>query len=152
MKLPSIRRRSKKTKALGAARSTPAKAIGAVALIGALAAAVARRLKGGGEPDPFAGQVYEPADAAAATNGGAAPPEAPEPAVEPDAAVEEPEVLAAEEATAEEPEAAPEEPEETPEVPGETPYGAEKPADTAAAEPAAEDEPPPDEPEGSPGG
>lgn len=86
----------------GAVGSTRLKALGALALAGGAAAAVARKLKGGGEPDPFT--TYEPADPAAATNGGAAPPVAaapePEPEPEPEPAVE-PEPEAAVEPTLE---------------------------------------------------
>ncbi len=130
MKLPGRPERSKKAKALGAVRSNPVRAVGALTLIGGLAAAVARKLKGG-TPDPFA-DAYEPADAAASTNGGAAPPmaAAPDPVgeVEAEAVAEAPEPEAAE-PQAVEPEAA-------------EPESVEAPADE---EPPPGDEPPPAE-------
>jgi hypothetical protein len=78
----------KASSATGAVGATRLKAIGAVALVGGAVAAVARKLKGGREPDPFATSAYEPADAAATTNGGAVPPVAEAP--DPEAAAEEP--------------------------------------------------------------
>lgn len=150
----------KASSALGAAlRSTPVKAAGAVALIGGVGAAVARKLKRGSEPDPFARSGYEPPDAALTTNGGTPPPvtavpdpvgpggvvvePAPVPVLEPDAAAEETEALAAEEAAAAELEPVAEvvEPvsEEVPPVAEEVEPPAEEPDPGA---PPAEDEPP----------
>ncbi|MGH2839565.1 MAG: hypothetical protein ACRDKY_01925, partial [Solirubrobacteraceae bacterium] len=102
MKLPVKPRRSKKKKALGAVRANPVKAVGALTLIGGLAAAAARKLRGGAEPDPFATSPYEPADAAATTNGGAAPPVAavPDAVVDAAAAVAEVPEAVSEEAAA----------------------------------------------------
>jgi hypothetical protein len=112
MKLPSIRRQSKKSKALGAASSMPAKAIGAAALAAGLAAAVVRKLRGGAVPDPFASPAYDAADVAATTNGGGTSPIAAAPDPEPEPVAEEPAAgtpiaeapyAAAEEPAAEEP-------------------------------------------------